>query len=223
VLASLATFVIIDNHAVTLLHSLCAEVVMALLFGFFSVGPKYLLIVAVPVVVIVAVVVLIVALRGKKKVVDPDAGLDEDLSEYPPAPRPGTHRLSCAGQKVRIRLVVLAPSGRNIQLDTSMAEGVMETILHGLGSVADLDKPRIRIWPPQLSQKGFAPTFFRHVLRPEGDDKNSPWILVAGPARVGAKPVLLGLALQAGEPSGQGNISLDMEKWADRLRVDVVE
>jgi hypothetical protein len=176
-------------------------------------------------VVVIGVIVLglfLFVLKKAKPKVDPEARLDEDLSEYPPPPKAGTHRLTFEGRPVRIRLVVLAPVGKNVELDASMAEGVLESVLHGLGSAAQLDKPRVRIWPPPLSQKGFAPTFHRHVTRPEGKDEDSPWILPAGPARAGNRPVLLGLALLAEEASARGQVVMEMEQWADKLRVQVV-
>jgi hypothetical protein len=161
-------------------------------------------------------------LRSRKGTVDPDSGLGEKLAAYPAAPRPGTHRLTFEGQPVRLRLVVLAPAGRAMQLNSDMAEGVLQAIFHGLGEVADLDRPRIRIWPGQLSQEGFAPKFFENVDRGESQGKPSRWILAAGPAQAGQRAVLLGLALEATSPMARGNVRMDAEKWMEKLRVQVV-
>jgi hypothetical protein len=191
------------------------------LFGMMLDGT--LLLVGAAVVVVLALVIIVaIVLTSKKPKVQSKAKLDEDLGEYPPAPPAGTHRLSVEGQAVRIRLVVLAPSGNNTAMDATKAEGILESILPGLGSVAQLDKPRIRIWPPQLSQKGFAPTFFRHIHRPDADEPFSQWILIAGPARVGPRVALLGLALQASEPSSRGNVIMQVDRWSDTLRIQVV-
>jgi hypothetical protein len=190
------------------------------LFGMMMNG--MLVIIGAVVVAALVVIILVLALASKKPKVQPEAKLDEDLGEYPPPPPAGTHRLSFEGQAVRIRLVVLAPSGTNTTMDAAKAEGILESILPGLGSVAQLDKPRIRVWPPQLSQKGFAPTFFRHIHRPDADAQFSHWILVAGPARVGPRVALLGLALQASEPSSRGNVNMPVERWNDMLRIQVV-
>src|SRR5687767_11247521 len=124
-----------------------------------GIGPMELLIVAGcgGLVVLAGVLVLVVVMLAKKKPIDAGAGLKEDLSFYPPAPQAGTHRLLFEGQPVRLRLVVLAPAGRVVMLSADLAEGILQAILHGLGEVADLDKPRVRIWPGQLSQEGFVP------------------------------------------------------------------
>jgi hypothetical protein len=195
---------------------------MTTVFGYIFAVPWQLIVLVVCSALVFILVVVGLLLRVRKPKAQPEAKLDEDLADYPPAPPAGTHRLVCEGQSVRIRLVVLAPSGTNTAMDAGMAEGILETILPGLGSVAQLDKPRVRIWPPQLSQKGFAPTFFRHIHRPETDTPFSSWILVAGPARVGTRVALLGLALQASEPSSRGNVSIPVDRWNDLLRIQVV-
>ena len=117
-------------------------------------------------VLILLVVVILVMSRGKKPV-NPGSGLDEDLSEYPPAPgKPGPRRLTIHGRPVRVRLVVVAPVGKR-GIAEGGAEALLEEVLRGLGQIAQQDKPRIKIWPPQLSQQGFAPTFFRVVQCPD--------------------------------------------------------
>lgn len=166
---------------------------------------------------------LLFRLFSRRRPVDPDAGLSENLGEYPPPPPAGTHRLVFEGRKVRIRLVVLAPAGRVTQITADMAEGLLEAILPGLGCVAQLDKPRIKIWPPQLSTQGFAPTFHRHVHVPEPGGAPSRYVLTAGPAKAGAKAILLGLALESTEPTLRSHVVLDEKKWPDVLRVQVSE
>jgi hypothetical protein len=172
--------------------------------------------------ILLLVLVFAFGVGRRRKVVDPEAGLDEDLSQFPPPPKPGTHRLRFEGLPARVRLVVLA-GGKNVDLNAEMAESLLQSAVHGLGKVAECDKPRVRVWPPQLSQTGFAPKFFRHVLRPEPAGEPSNWILVAGPARVGTKIVLVGMALWAAEPSLRGNVSLDEEHWSDKLRIQFPE
>jgi hypothetical protein len=191
-------------------------------FAFFGLGIVELAVLGIAGFIATAVVVLVIVLvsRGKKKV-DPDAGLGEDLSGYPTPPRAGTHTLKFEGQAVRLRLVVLASPGRSVQIEPEMAEGLLQSVLHGLGEVADLDRPRVRVWPPQISQEGFAPKFFENIDRPEAHGKPSRWILAAGPAKCGAKTILVGLALQAEESTTRGNVRLDIDDWSHKLRVHV--
>lgn len=172
--------------------------------------------------VLLLVLVFAFGVGRRRRIIDPEAGLDEDLTQFPAAPKIGTHRLRFEGLPVRVRLVVLA-GGKNADLNAEMAESLLQSVVHGLGVVVAGDKPRVKIWPPQLSQTGFAPKFFRHVRRPEPAGQLSNWILVAGPARAGHKIVLVGLALSASEPSLRGNVSLDEEHWNDKLRIQFPE
>jgi hypothetical protein len=173
------------------------------------------------------VVLLVLALLALGYVVvrrggdhDPDAGLAEDLAGFRPAPPPGSHRLIFEGLPARLRLVVIAPAGRNLEFVPEMAEGLLQAVVHGLGEVADLDKPRVRVWPGQLSQEGFAPKFFRNVCRPERRGQASRWILVAGPARAGQKTVLVGLALETTDVTMRGNVRIKAEQWYDKFRIN---
>ena len=69
--------------------------------------------------ILVLLVLLIFLMSRGKKRVNPESGLDEDLSEYPPAPgKPGSRRLTVHGRPVRLRLVVVAPVGKR-----AIAEG----------------------------------------------------------------------------------------------------
>ena len=172
--------------------------------------------------------------RGSFKVEDcvkvqpwlPDGPIPTDVTwkldsyqrvSYPPAPSGKRHyQLSVDGVPVRLRLVAVAPVGKR---PVGKVDSVLEQVLRGLGEVSIDDKPRIRVWPPQLSSKGFAPTFFRLTHRPEPEGKPSRWILLAGPARAGSMPVLLGLACQADKPSTLGLVTVDELQWGEILEV----
>lgn len=161
--------------------------------------------------------ILVVFSRGKKKV-DPESGLGEDLATIPaPGKGPRHYQLMVMNHPVRLRLVVIAPVGKKT---IGKVDSALEQVFRGLGEVAIDDKPRVRIWPPQLSTQGFAPTFFRLTKRPEPDGKASRWILLAGPARAGAMPVLLGLAVQADEALQAGLLTMTETKWSEVLRVE---
>jgi hypothetical protein len=154
--------------------------------------------------------------RGKKA--DPEAGLAEDLSTLPPAPKGQRHyQLTVMNQPARLRLVVIAPVGKKT---VGKVDSALEQVFRGLGEVSFDDKPRIRIWPAQLSTTGFPPTFFRLTKSPDAEGRPSRFIMLAGPARAGAMPVLLGLVVEVGEPSKLGKVTMTETQWGEVLRVE---
>lgn len=182
---------------------------------------------------LLALIVLLVILRvlwrllfGRRRATREDwkQGLDEDLGSYPDPPQPpGKRRLTLYHIGVRVRLVVMAPPGKENEFGMEEAEGLIERVLPGLGAIIKRDKPRFRIWPAQISSSGFTNTFYRHVRSPDGDGEPSPWILVAGKAQVGKRPVLLGLALYADELTEHGKVTVDPKEWLDVLRIKSAE
>lgn len=156
--------------------------------------------------------------RGRSAPVDPQAGLVERLADYPPA-GPGPQRLFLHGQPLRLRLVVLAPLGKRALPADGAVEPLLDQVLRGLGDVARQDRPRIRLWPAQLSHQGFAPTFFRLTQRPEPAGKPSPWVLVAGPVRAGSHQFVMGLALWSEEAVKLDNVPLQAHQWMEFFRV----
>jgi hypothetical protein len=153
----------------------------------------------------------------------PDNRLRENLAEYPPAPgTPGPRRLTIEGIPVRVRLLVVASSGKGNAVDADEVEGLLDGLIHGLGNVVAQDRPRIRVWPPQLSRQGFAPTFHRLTEKPEDEGRPSRWVLVAGHVSVGRRPFLLGMALAADAPCTLGRLTLDPLRWVEVLRIQEV-
>jgi hypothetical protein len=175
---------------------------------------------------LVAIGVLAVVIRvliGRKKT-PAGPNLEEDLGTYPPLKTSGgDRRLTVEGVPVRLRLVVVAPAGKQSEFDQEQLEATLEKILPGLGQICKYDKPRVRVWPMQLSYEGFAKHFQRHTLVPQTDDGLSPWIVVAGRAKPGKNQVMLGLALQAIKPTTVGRLTLEAHEWETKLRVRVRE
>jgi hypothetical protein len=125
------------------------------------------------------------------------------------------------GQPVRVRLVVLAPAGpREVTEDD--VEPILEQVVRGMGTAARYDQPQVRIWPMGPSSAGFTPTFFRRVRRPLPAGPRSNWILVAGRAQAGARPVLLGLALWSDDPTTVGSVAVRPDEWNEVLHTAVV-
>jgi hypothetical protein len=122
-----------------------------------------------------------------------------------------------------LRLAILAPAGTQLSLDIESAEDWLDRVLWGLGEIARRDRPRIRIWPAQLSRQGFVAAFARTVTRPEPEGEASPWILLAGQTPQRPQPILLGLALRADEPVHIGRMTLEPGQWASVMRIQSVQ
>ncbi len=161
--------------------------------------------------------VIFVSLRGKKAA-DPEQGLEERLASLPAPPQgERSYQLKVMNAPVRLRLVVIAPMGKKT---VGKVDAALEEILAGLGEVSMDDKPRVRIWPAQLSAKGFANTFFRNTVSPDAEGRPSRWVLLAGPARAGGMPVLLGLAVLADKPTTAGRMEMTETQWGEVLDVE---
>jgi hypothetical protein len=172
------------------------------------------------VVLMVLGVVLRTLLRRKAKPKGPS--LEEDLASYPPMkPSSGDRRLLVEGVPVRMRLVVVAPAGKESEVDPEKVEGYLDKMLPGLGEVCRQDKPRVRIWPVQLSYKGFATHFHRNTLVPEPKGEQSPWVVIAGRAKLGKMQIMVGFALQAIKPTTIGRLTIEAHEWDSKLRVRV--
>ncbi|MBX9678167.1 MAG: hypothetical protein K2X38_05335 [Gemmataceae bacterium] len=160
--------------------------------------------------------------RGKKAPSIQEQNLEERLSTYPPIkPSTGDRRLLAEGVPVRIRLLVIASTGKASDFDVDNLAPLLEEVLPGLGDIYLADKPRVRVWPPQVSYDGFARHFHRMTIVPEGEGKQSPWVCLGGRVRVKKSQVMLAMALQALKPTTVGRRTLDSHEWASTLRVRV--
>jgi hypothetical protein len=189
---------------------------------FLEAGGWYLVLAFAAVLVLVAVglALRIVGKMFSRKDAAPEAKLRENLAEYPPAPgKPGPRRLLVEGIPARVRLVVIAPMGKQATVSAEQAEQLLEHVVRGLGSLCQYDKPRVRVWPPQLSVEGFGNQFHRYTTRPEREGQPSHWVLAAGKARVGSSYILLGLALQTDENNSLPPMTLEPELWNEVLRI----
>lgn len=151
---------------------------------------------------------------------DWERNLRENLDSCPlPTRPPGDRVLYVYHLPVRLRLVIVAAPGKEMDLDATAVEKLLERILPGLGTMAERDRPRIRVWPPQLSQQGFVSAFHRCTPKREPDGEPSRWVFVAGRALLGRQTVLLGLGLWSDEPSTIGRVHLEPHQWLDVLRL----
>ncbi len=161
-----------------------------------------------------------------KKVVHKDLqkGLREKLEEYPAPPRKKSDKaIVVDGIEVRVRLIVIAPIGKDKKtIDADDIPEILDDMLRGLGASAKADMPRMRVWPPQLSVAGFAPTFFRLVESPDEEGKRSSWIRVAGPVKIASHQYLLGMAFWSEEKSKLGMLNLAATEWSEHLHIQKV-
>jgi hypothetical protein len=165
-------------------------------------------------------------IRGSfdRKEAVPHDNLAEDLESIPaPAPSTGDRRLTVDGVPVRLRLVVVAPSGVDTEINAGHVQKLLDHVVVGLGEIAANDKPVVRIWPAQLSYEGFAHAFHRNTPIPEGEHQPSPWVLVAGRAKIGTNNVMLGLGLLSIRPTTLGRRTLKMHEWPETFRIKVRE
>jgi len=92
-------------------------------------------------------------------------------------------------------------------------------VVPGLGAAAQIDRPCVRVWPPQVSQHGFAAAFHRHTRKAADRGEPSRWVLLAGRAQAGRQPVMVGLGLWADEPTTLDRVNLEPHQWLDVLRL----
>jgi hypothetical protein len=156
----------------------------------------------------------------KPKLRDWDKGWRENLEDCPmPIQPPNERALSVYHVPVRVRLVVLAPMGKELEIREKDAPALLNKIFPELGWVVAREEPRLRIWPSQLSDLGFNAAFHRRTLKPEPDGELSHWILIAGKAMIGKQAVLLGLGLWSEQPNAIGRLSLQPMQWFEILRL----
>ena len=158
--------------------------------------------------------------RGRIKPRDWDRELREILDDCPLPVRPqGERCLTVYHIPVRLRLVVVAPPGSELEVDALAVERLLDQVVPGMVQIAERDRPRIRVWPGQISQQGFINTFHRCTIKAEGDNQPSRWVLVAGRVQLGRQVVLLGLGLWAEQANSIGRLTLEPHQWLDVLRL----
>jgi hypothetical protein len=180
---------------------------------------------AVVLVLLAAVRRLFRALFGRRRPARSlDLGPVENLDEYPlPLGPAGQRRLTVEGLPVRLRLVVVAPLGKQGQIREADLPELLDQVLWGLGTLYREDSPGVRLWPPQLSSQGFAAAFHRRLRKREPEGQPSRWVLVAGPTPPRPRPVLLGLALWADAVNRIGRLTLEPGQWSSVLRIQSQE
>ncbi len=122
---------------------------------------------------------------------------------------------------VRLFAVIVAPVGRlrEAPSDEELSE-MLDCIVPGLDQIAAAHRPAIRVWPRQVSVRGFAHAVFTNVKLPDERDKKNPWSIAAGLFKVDDQPMMAGLVLQAERPNRHGQYIMQREEdWLGILRI----
>ena len=120
-----------------------------------------------------------------------------------------------------MRLVALAPAGTANEIDEDEIPEILDKLVTGLGDIFKGDKPRVRIWPVQISYKGFATHFHRNTIIPEAAGEPTPWIIVAGRVKLNKRQLMLGMAMVAVKPTTVGRRTYDSHEWSTAVKVRV--
>ncbi len=156
----------------------------------------------------------------KRKEHDWDRGFREELDHLPmPVQPPGEPTLAVYHLPVRIRLVVVAPLGKDVQISQAQVPALLDRVFPDLGRLVLREEPAIRTWPGQVSDQGFNAAFHRRTPKQESEGEPSRWILIAGRAMIGKQPLLLGLALYTDQSSSIGRLNLQPLQWLEVLRL----
>jgi hypothetical protein len=176
-----------------------------------------------------ALIVLLVALAifrflfGRRPApTAPKQNLTEDLDAYPDLKSSsGDRQLRAEGVPVRLRFLVVAPAGTTSEVDLDELGDILDQLVPGLSDIYKHDKPRVKIWPAQVSYQGFGNQFHKNMDTGKKDGEQTRWILIAGRAKVGKRQVMIGMALQSLKPNTVGRRTIDSHEWASVLRVRV--
>ena len=136
-------------------------------------------------------------------------------------PPPGEPVLEFYNLPVRLAAIVLAPAGRAHELPPQAElNRAVDMIVPGLGKVVAVHRPLARLWPAQVSVRGFAHSFFSHAQLPGDGGKGTPWSSMAGVFATKKERIMVGLVLRTEHENSFGQVIVDSEgKWLDCLRV----
>jgi hypothetical protein len=162
-------------------------------------------------------------LFGRRPKAGKGPNLIENLREYPDLKSSGggDRQLRVEGSPARLRLVVIAPAGTASDFDMDELGQMLEKIVQGLGEIYKHDKPRVKVWPTQVSYKGFATHFHNNMKTGAAEGEQTRWVMVAGRVKVGKQQFMLGLALQTIKPNTIARLTVDAHEWTNVLRVRV--
>jgi hypothetical protein len=122
---------------------------------------------------------------------------------------------------VRLVALVVAPVGRGQPTPSNekLAQ-LLDEINPGFAEAIGAHETRIKVWPPQVSARGFAQSFFHQVRIPGERGKDSPWCSVAGRFDAAGMTLMLGIAMRTEKPQSMGCFPVEhSHTWYDMFRV----
>lgn len=177
---------------------------------------------AVVVLLLVVVVVWKVLTRRRRPAPVRSPDLTIDIQSLGSAgPPPGELGLEFYNLPVRLAAIVLAPAGRAHELppQAELSQAV-DMIVPGMSKIVAAHRPVARLWPAQVSVRGFAHSFFSHVQLPGDGGKGTPWSSMAGVFATKNQRLMVGLVVRTDRENNFGQVIVDSEgKWLDCLRV----
>jgi hypothetical protein len=129
--------------------------------------------------------------------------------------------LRCYGLRVRVAVLVLAPSGRLREVPAGVERSAMiDQVVPGLAKVVAAHGALVYVWPPQLSPRGFANAFFTAVKLPGDRGKGTAWCSAAGKFEADGEQYMAGMALCAAKPNSLSQFVVEIPgEWLELLRV----
>lgn len=121
-----------------------------------------------------------------------------------------------------LRLLVVAAAGAHEKITPDNLVLTLERAVPGLGKQALRDRPKIDIWPTQLSEAGFVNAFHRCTpLHSHADaGTSSEFVIIAGKAMGGGKAVMIGVVVRTAEATTFGRINVsEVGTWLDVLKL----
>ena len=130
----------------------------------------------------------------------------------------GERMLAVYRLPVRIRLVVVAPMGKERGSAGGRCRGLLNRVFPEPGDIVAREEPAIRLWEAQISDLGFIAAFHRRTPTPGPEGEPSHWVLVAGRATINKQP-FPGRARVSSDRPSIGRLTLQPVQWLEILRL----
>lgn len=169
-----------------------------------------------------ALIVVGIVLMRRPKAVQQEPTLPSlDLDSLPTGEIPTEPRVEIYNIRMQWAAVVVAPAGRASELpELEQLTILFDDLSPGMSAAFIQHRPKLVLWPPQLSSEGFVRSFFRHVALPGNKGRGTPWCSLAGRVESSSDSVLVGIVCRSASANSLGQILVERpSKWLDILRI----